>query len=217
MRHLRDLGMGKSKIVSAIQFEVTELVNHIKKQAGKPAPFPNVLTMAVINVLWQMVASKRYDFDDENLLAMHHEMGEVQRSVNRLAFLDLFPWIASILPEALLNKITLKNKFKLVSDKMTKRFQSYIDEHKKTLDENNPRDYIDEYLIEMKRQESQPDSTMLPYMEAFLTEVLRYSSLIPNGVPHTVLEDTKLGDYIIPKVNVNAWENHWREWSYSSS
>ncbi|KAL7642656.1 UNVERIFIED_CONTAM: hypothetical protein RMT77_007221 [Armadillidium vulgare] len=264
LRHLRDLGMGKSKIVSAIQFEVTELVNHIKKQAGKPAPFPNVLTMAVINVLWQMVASKRYDFDDENILAMHHDMGEAQRSLNRLAFLDMFPWIASVLPEALLNKITLKYKLKLVSDKMSERFQSYIDEHKKTLDENNPRDYIDEYLIEMKRQESQTDSTMseidligcvadlfaaglettsmttiwavfylatfpeiqekvhkeidsilpngtlvtiedkskLPYMEAFLTEVLRYSTLIPNGVPHTVLEDTKLGGYIIPKESI---------------
>ncbi|RXG56321.1 cytochrome P450 2L1 [Armadillidium vulgare] len=46
------------------------------------------------------------------------------------------------------------------------------------------------------------DKSKLPYMEAFLTEVLRYSTLIPNGVPHTVLEDTKLGGYIIPKESI---------------
>ncbi|RXG51103.1 cytochrome P450 2L1, partial [Armadillidium vulgare] len=266
LRHLRDLGMGKSKIVSAMQYEAMELVNHMKKQAGTPAPFPNVLTMAVINVLWQMVASKRFDFDDETVLELHHEMEEAQKSFSRLALLDIFPWIQSIFPEALINIITLKYKLKIVSDKSMKRFQSYIDEHKKTLDENNPRDYIDEYLIEMKRQESQTDSTMitlkkdlagcigdlfaaglettslttiwavfylatfpkvqqkvhkeidsvlsngilvthedksrLPYMEAFVSEVLRYSSLVANGVPHTVHEDVKLRDYIIPKDSV---------------
>ncbi|RXG61349.1 cytochrome P450 2L1, partial [Armadillidium vulgare] len=58
LRHLKDLGMGKSKIVSVVQYEASELVKEIKKQAGTPAPLPQALKPAIINVLWQMVASR---------------------------------------------------------------------------------------------------------------------------------------------------------------
>ncbi|KAB7503276.1 hypothetical protein Anas_05971, partial [Armadillidium nasatum] len=55
LRHLRDLGMGKSTIVSAIQHEAEEFVKTMKEQAGIPAPLPKSLIPAIINVLWQMV------------------------------------------------------------------------------------------------------------------------------------------------------------------
>lgn len=39
------------------------------------------------------------------------------------------------------------------------------------------------------------------YTEAVLLETLRMSSVAAVGIPHMALEDTKLGKYIIPKVN----------------
>ncbi|RXG69894.1 cytochrome P450 2L1, partial [Armadillidium vulgare] len=120
LRHLRDLGMGKSKFVSHIHYEAADLIKVMKKQAGIPAPVPKALTPAEI-----------------------------------------------------------------------------IDDHIKTLDENDPRDYIDDYLIEMEKQKDDPSSTMLPYTEAFITEVLRYSSLGSLGVFRTVQRDTSFGGYTI--------------------
>lgn len=58
LHHLRDLGMGKSKLLSVIHYEVSELVKEIKREAGKPGPFPGALNPAVINILWQMISSK---------------------------------------------------------------------------------------------------------------------------------------------------------------
>ncbi|KAB7496054.1 Cytochrome P450 2L1 [Armadillidium nasatum] len=43
LRHLRDLGMGKSRILSTVHYEVSELVKEIKKETGKPGPFPRAL------------------------------------------------------------------------------------------------------------------------------------------------------------------------------
>lgn len=40
----------------------------------------------------------------------------------------------------------------------------------------------------------------LPYMEATLRESMRHETLIPNGLPHSALVDTKFMGYDIPKV-----------------
>ncbi|RXG59146.1 hypothetical protein Avbf_05235 [Armadillidium vulgare] len=58
LRHLRDLGMGKSKIVSSVQREANELVKVMKKQSGKAAPVPHEISTAIINILWQMRNSR---------------------------------------------------------------------------------------------------------------------------------------------------------------
>lgn len=58
LRHLKDLGMGKSKLVDVIQYEATALVEDFKKHAGKPGRIPKSITVYVLNIIWQMVASK---------------------------------------------------------------------------------------------------------------------------------------------------------------
>lgn len=39
------------------------------------------------------------------------------------------------------------------------------------------------------------------YTEASIREILRYETLVPNGVPRVALESTKLSEYDIPKVS----------------
>lgn len=46
-----------------------------------------------------------------------------------------------------------------------------IDEHIATLDVNNPRDYIDEYLIEMEKKKDDPDNTMSSMIYKFIVPV----------------------------------------------
>lgn len=46
------------------------------------------------------------------------------------------------------------------------------------------------------------DKKNLPYLQAFIDEVLRYSTIAPQTVPHSVLEDTEFEGYIIPKNSV---------------
>ncbi len=43
------------------------------------------------------------------------------------------------------------------------------------------------------------DRDQLPYTEAILLEVLRYSSLVPFGIPHYTMSETELRGYHIPK------------------
>ncbi|CAO1944620.1 unnamed protein product [Urochloa humidicola] len=57
-------------------------------------------------------------------------------------------------------------------------------------------------------QITEPDTHMLPYLQAVIKETLRLRMAIPLLVPHMNLHDAKLGGYDIPaesKVLVNAW------------
>ncbi|XP_038061784.1 cytochrome P450 2U1-like isoform X2 [Patiria miniata] len=62
------------------------------------------------------------------------------------------------------------------------------------------------------------DRGSLPYTEATILEVHRYGSVVPLGVPHTVLTDTTLAGYDIPKgtmvmINHLALHNDPTQWS----
>lgn len=58
MRNLRDLGMGKSRLDGAIQDEARMLVRDFKNYDGQQVPLPKSFDIAVLNVVWQLVASK---------------------------------------------------------------------------------------------------------------------------------------------------------------
>lgn len=58
LRNLRDLGMGKTYLERAIQKEATCLVDDFRSVSGSPTLFPKSINVAVLNVVWQMVASE---------------------------------------------------------------------------------------------------------------------------------------------------------------
>ncbi|XP_015272006.1 PREDICTED: cytochrome P450 1A5-like [Gekko japonicus] len=56
------------------------------------------------------------------------------------------------------------------------------------------------------------DQPLLPYLEAFILEVLRHSSFVPFTIPHCTTRETALNGFYIPKdicVFINQWQvNH---------
>ncbi|XP_014816471.1 PREDICTED: cytochrome P450 1A5-like [Calidris pugnax] len=74
---------------------------------------------------------------------------------------------------------------------------------------------IQEELDKTIGQERRPrlsDRGMLPYTEAFILEMFRHSSFVPFTIPHSMIRDTALNGYHVPKdrcVFVNQWQvNH---------
>ena len=58
LRQLRDLGMGKSKLVQAVQERAMWLVDEFSKHAGKGGPIALPIKIAITNVIWQLVAGE---------------------------------------------------------------------------------------------------------------------------------------------------------------
>lgn len=74
-------------------------------------------------------------------------------------------------------------------------------------------------VIGRERQPELADKPSLPYMEATIYEVLRYSSLVPLLFPHSTTTDTTLNGFDIPQDTIvlfNVWnmhhdENEWQK------
>ncbi|XP_064113185.1 cytochrome P450 2L1-like isoform X2 [Macrobrachium nipponense] len=57
LKHLKDFGMGKSSLEGAIQYEAQNLVGTFERTSGKPIEISWCLNVAVLNVIWKLVAN----------------------------------------------------------------------------------------------------------------------------------------------------------------
>ncbi|XP_064113184.1 cytochrome P450 2L1-like isoform X1 [Macrobrachium nipponense] len=153
LKHLKDFGMGKSSLEGAIQYEAQNLVGTFERTSGKPIEISWCLNVAVLNVIWKLVANIRYDTDDQEIIKFNTILrNNIDLVQGRLQILDAFPYLVKMLPRFVLDKVF---KVKVVYDNMEKfknLMLEIIETHVKTLDPNNPKDYIDAYLIQIQKE-----------------------------------------------------------------
>ncbi|KAK7056562.1 hypothetical protein SK128_009149 [Halocaridina rubra] len=160
LRHLRSLGMGKATYESVIQYEAESLIKDMQKLSGKPTELPWSINVAVLNVIWRIVADRRYDIDDEEVLEFQELINRIFKEVSPVVlYYDMLPWLPKLIP-ASLNKMLGVNEYFSISQQTLKRMKEVIKEHQATFDPENPRDYIDYYLKEMEAHKDDPESTM---------------------------------------------------------
>ncbi|XP_071514745.1 cytochrome P450 2L1-like [Panulirus ornatus] len=159
LHQLRDLGMGKSKLVGAVQAQATKLVDELKKQAGEAKPVPHALNVAVVNVIWQMVGGHQFELTDPKMIEFEEIIKDMLSASALASVPDFLPWITSILPKWILRDVFQYGFFENAKERFLQFFLEEIEEHRATLDRDNPRDLIDGYLIEMDEKKDDPATT----------------------------------------------------------
>ena len=98
---------------------------------------------AVVNTLWQIVASKRFESDDPKtkyvmMLLTSQQEGRYSKSM-------FFPTLFKLLP---MREVDCKLQ------QLKSIMKDFISEHKKDIDYDNPREFIDVYLTHMNGEEN---------------------------------------------------------------
>jgi len=126
VRHLRDLGFGKTEIEDQMMDEVRDLLLDLKCYAESDSmgivDFKDIFTVSVINILWLIVAGKRYSRDDPKFkqLLANLEILVKSVSVGRLAI----PF-----PDFLLKFFPRLKKFIGIDTELFVPLQSFIQVH----------------------------------------------------------------------------------------
>uniref|UniRef100_H0WUI0 unspecific monooxygenase n=1 Tax=Otolemur garnettii TaxID=30611 RepID=H0WUI0_OTOGA len=143
---LRNFGMGKRSIEERVQEEARCLVEELRKTKASPCDPTFMLSCAPCNVICSIIFQNRFDYKDscfqgifELLLLLKIKLLFVFQICNNFpALIDYFPGSH--------NKF-FKNVAFLKSYILEK-----VKEHQESLDVNNPRDFIDCFLIKMEQE-----------------------------------------------------------------
>ncbi|XP_077141721.1 cytochrome P450 2F3-like isoform X2 [Ranitomeya variabilis] len=151
---LRNFGMGKKSIEERILEEVQFLIKEFENTKQSPVDLTIFLSRAVSNVICSIIYGNRFDYEDKRLLAITASIYNnfcVMSSTWGTLY-NMFPNLMDYLPGP--------------HKKMWRNFQDIydisadiIENHEKTLDPKNPRDYVDCFLIKIKQEVDIPDTS----------------------------------------------------------
>uniref|UniRef100_H0XJI7 Cytochrome P450 n=1 Tax=Otolemur garnettii TaxID=30611 RepID=H0XJI7_OTOGA len=148
---LRNFGMGKRVIEDRIIEECQHLILNLECQRGKPIEIRTIMNASVANVIVSVLLGKRFDYHDAQFLRLLTLIGENMKLLGgpRIALFNMFPVLGFLLKS---HETVLRNRDELFSFvRMT------FLRHRRTLDKNDPRSFIDAFLI--RQQEEKDTST----------------------------------------------------------
>ncbi|XP_064125628.1 cytochrome P450 2C41-like isoform X2 [Loxodonta africana] len=194
---LRNLGMGKRCLEDRVQEEASCLVEELRKTKALPCDPTFITVYAPCNVMCSIIFQNRFDYNDQNFLNL------VKKSTENVKILSS-PWIqekhnqrSEYSAENLLNTVhdllgagsqttstTLRYGLLLLlkHPEVTAKVQEEID-----------------HVVGRNRSPCMQDRSSMPYTDAVVHEIQRYTDLSPMSLPHRVTRDIKFRNCLIPK------------------
>ncbi|NWX22338.1 CP2C1 protein, partial [Aegotheles bennettii] len=150
---LRDFGMGKSSMSQRVQEEAQHVVELLGESEGKTFEPMTMFRHAVSNVICSVVFGSRYSYTDEDFLELLNVISNyISFFLSPVAMIyNTFPNIMHHLPGP--HKKALAR-----CEKLKNYIRERVELHKKTLDPNCPRDYIDCFLMKAEKEKSSPEN-----------------------------------------------------------
>ena len=150
LKTLKDLGFGKKSSEAIILKEWNILKNEIEKMIVKDegkVELGYLFNKAALNIVWNITTGDRFDYNDKGMEKLYNFINLFVLLGQKIFGkpLGLFPILRFFPP--------FRRTFKEVADGMAecrKFVKETIENHKITLDINNPKDYIDKFLIASK-------------------------------------------------------------------
>jgi len=149
LHHLRNLGMGRSKLEGVIHDQISGFLDEVLAPSeGRPLSFDQSLRVAVANIIWGTVSSEQFAIGDTRALAVMDSFDEVGKHLALFGMMIVCPALMK-LPYRLTGMQKLLDIFELPINTL---IQPAIHAHAQTVDlDSEPRDYIDCLLQEQHR------------------------------------------------------------------
>ncbi|XP_069489447.1 cytochrome P450 2A13-like isoform X2 [Ambystoma mexicanum] len=194
---LRNFGMGKRSIEERVHEEAYHLIDALKKTKGLPFDPAIQISNSVSNVICSVIFGKRFEYHDKEfveLLQGIHTVAVItsslggqdkgnpstEYSMKNLIFsaLSLFMAGTETVSTTIKHSLLLIKKHPEIEARVLAEIDSVIG-----------RDRLPTIL----------DRSRMPYTDAAIHEIQRFSDILPFGVPHIVIRDTKFRGFMLPK------------------
>uniref|UniRef100_A0A8C3HAD4 Cytochrome P450 n=1 Tax=Chrysemys picta bellii TaxID=8478 RepID=A0A8C3HAD4_CHRPI len=149
----KNFGMGKRSMEERIKEEAQYLVSEFRKTEGKPFDPTFFLSCAGSNIICTLVFGERFEYTDEKFLTLLNLINSNWKLMSSTwgQLLFTFPKIMRHVPGP--HRQIYKNYLKLAAF-----VGEQLKMHKELLDPNNPRDFIDCFLIKIQQEKHNPNT-----------------------------------------------------------
>nr|CAB3235674.1 vitamin D 25-hydroxylase-like [Phallusia mammillata] len=162
---LRKFGFGKTSLEGPIADEARYLGDALRKCEGDYEQGKHNFMDAMANVICKLALGTRFDYDDDRSFIQfaRNVTNRFQNASFSLIACIMIPWCHHFPPV----RKPLRDMDKLFV-KMHATMKEYIVEHKKTFNRDDPQNFLDEYLVELEKNNGKPNGlfneTMLKYI-----------------------------------------------------
>ncbi|KAM9325629.1 cytochrome P450 2F3-like [Gastrophryne carolinensis] len=185
---LRNFGMGKRSVEERIQEEASFLIKEFRKTNGAPVNPTKYFARTVSNVICSIMFGSRFDYEDKRLLAIIESINNnfMIMSSTWGTLYNLYPNLMEYLPGP---HKKIRKYFQMIYDVSAES----IKYHEETLDPENPRDYIDCFLIKMNEEKNNPNTYF------YTNSLLRTMQNLLFGGTETVSTNLRYGFLVLMK------------------
>ncbi|KAM6471606.1 cytochrome P450 2C14-like isoform 2-T2 [Liasis olivaceus] len=188
---LRDFGMGKKRMSERVQEEALCLAEEMATTKGQPFDPRRRFSSAVSNVICAVVFGNRFDYEDQIFIENQQIVESQIRFFN--SFLGL---VYNTLPKIMDYLPGQHKKSFADTEKICDYIREKVEFHRKTLDPQNPRDYIDCFLMRLEKEQNSyeviytPEELVIIVYGLFIagtistSHALLYSLLVMAKLPH---------------------------------
>ncbi len=178
---LRNLGFGKNSMGDRVSEHAKELCNFLESTKEKPIDIRTEFDISILNALWEITSGETLSTDSTRLKDLVDLLDFIFKASNSklLVYLEFFlPLLAKFTGGKLGN-----------FDKLVELVEETVQDHEKTYQEENMRDFIDFYLRERYKQsaENDPSSFKGPDGKANMMSVLLDLFVAGAGTTSTIL------------------------------
>ncbi len=95
---LKELVLGDTSLEQVIMNEAFELRSDLEKREGEDVEIGGEFTLTAVNVVWRLLAGKRFELDDK---ALNELVSNVRKKVSRFNYKGdyfLYPWLRHVAP-----------------------------------------------------------------------------------------------------------------------
>ncbi|KAM4019963.1 cytochrome P450 2F2-like isoform 1-T2 [Anomaloglossus baeobatrachus] len=150
---LGSFGVGKRSFEERIREEAGYLTEVLRKANGSPINPNYPILRSVSNVVCSLVFGSRFEYKDENFQKVVKCIQEIFRIMSTRwgVLYNVYPNVMKYIPGP---HHTMMGNFGVMADFIKEKMENNM----KTLDSNNPRDFIDCFLIKMEKEEKNEET-----------------------------------------------------------
>ena len=222
LTNLRALGGMKSATDGSTVEEMSVLMNKLRDTNQEPTDITEVSLLTTSNIISGVLFNKRFDHDDPELHELKDLVAEFYAILNEFNIFEFMlpSWLSSLFQRKKLQRF--RSTLKRCEDYVAKQ----VEEHRKSLDPANPRDFIDMYLLKPDMEVGKglydtiivfmPDS--IDTVSVFMRWVTLYLGLHPEVQKKAHAEiDELVGPNQMVCISVFKYSTNLRRFSYKFS